>query len=186
MVEKKSPWWVTIQKMFRARGWLAVLMILLAGWSAVYSWKHPQVQIVPTPYYIPMPGKPGPVVEKIVYVDKIVVVEKSSGLPDSIATDTKQQVTAVGTVAPYEGNTSVAAIIKLPEGKTTLMMKREPLPFFSFENKAWLIGGIGLEETSAAFEWEYARIGKARVSIYAETNTRPEAMVQVRVKIPIW
>jgi hypothetical protein len=187
--EKKISWLPILLKLAKARGLLAILMILLAGFSAVWSFKHPQVKVESQTVYYPVPGNTQVIIkEKIVPVDHIVIIEKPGvpNLPDDVAKDTNQQVTAVGTVPSWEGNTSIAALINLGSGKTTLYQKREPLSFFAFENKAWLIGGVGLKETSAAVEWEYARISKARLSIYAEINTRGDYEVQARVKIPIW
>lgn len=189
MAEQKKAWWLAILELRKARGWIAILMILLAGYSAFWNWQHPQVQITTHTIYVPMPANPKIIIqEKVVPVDHIVIIEKPGvpNLPDNIQADTNKQVTAVGTVPSWEGNTSVAALIDMGSGKTTLYQKREPLPFFAFENKAWLIGGIGLKETSGAFEWEYARVGKARLSVYAEVNTRAEWEAQARIKIPIW
>ena len=180
--------WFALLKAFRARGWLALALILLAGWSMYYSWRHPHIKVVSQPYYVPMPSKPGP--ERIVYVDRVVVVEKPAALPESVAKDTQQLVTATGTVAPYEGNTSVAAIIKFPEGRTTLFMKREPLPFFEFRNKGYLDVGWGFrnfsEQGSGKVTWEYARIGRAVLWNSLEQNSRPETIIMTGARIELW
>jgi hypothetical protein len=190
MAEQKNSLWQTL---YNARGWVALLAILLAALSSYYFWKHPKVVTVANNVYIPVPANPQVIIkEKIVPVDHIVIIEKPGvpNLPDEVVEDTHKQVTAVGTVPSYEGNTSVAAIITLPEGKTTLMLKREPLPFFAFRNKGYLDVGYGLrnwnENYSTKITWEYGRVGKAILWASIEQNSRPETIGMVGVRIPLW
>ena len=193
MADQKSNWWITVQKIFKARGWLVLVLILLAGWSAFYFWKHPQIKVVETKYYYPVPGNTQVIIkEKNVPVDHIVIIEKPGvpNLPEDIQADTNKQVTAVGTVPSWEGNTSVAAIINLGDGKTTLYQKQEPLPFVAFRNKGYLDVGWGLnnwkEQTSGKITWEYVRIGPAVLWMSLEQNSRPETIIMTGARIPLW
>ena len=124
-------------------------------------------------------------VEKIVTIEKTVVVEKLK-LPDSVSKDPNKQITATAEIEPYEGKTNVIAIIDTKSGESNIMAKQQPLSLFAFENKKEIGARYGTSikngiEADVYGRWDFVRVGNLHLGAYGEATSYGEAKAMISV-----
>jgi hypothetical protein len=158
---------------------------LLASASAIWGWYHPKVTVqtaymrVPTPYYAARVKTEYVEVEKVVVIEKEALAEKID-LPPEIADDPNRQITAVGTIEPWKGDTEVIATFNTADGKTSLVSKRLPPAFLAFENTKEFGARYGFSteggtEIEVSIRWTFLRVGSIYLAGYGEINKTPAA-----------
>lgn len=167
---------------------IAVLAVIAVA-SAVYNFYKPSV-VTSTQSY--QPATVEHVVEKVkiitVPVEKLVVYDKSElakkvELPAEIMADDRKVIPANAEVQPYEGKTSVFTVTDTETGKSEMIVKQKPLPFFDLKNDKE-IGARILASTSGGFmasiygRWTFFRTGSIRWAGYGEIRSpRPSQEV---------
>ncbi len=148
---------------------LLLSLVLLALVSAVYGYYHPIERNIPgDPQYkevpVPVPYK---VISKVtVTVPGITVYAKpeiKEVWPDWFTGDPNQQLTAIGIVQPYRGQTECASVINVMTGESNIFTKRLPMPLFGFDNtkRIGVVLGYGMLIQG---EWSFARVGNIYIS----------------------
>jgi hypothetical protein len=174
---------------------IGVCALFVVGGVYAYHWYHPSSSTPSTQYEVAQPIKevekvkhvkvPGP--KQIVTIEKEKVVEKLK-LPDEIASDPSKNIIATAQIPPYEGKTNAIGILDTKTGEGSIQIKQEPLPFIAFPNEREVgIAGYysadlqGVRPVGAVdASWTPIRIGKIRVQIRGEINSRPESRAGVR------
>lgn len=105
-------------------------------------------------------------------------------VPDSVKLDAAAQVVAAGELAPYEGTTTVTAVLNTGTGRTSLLSRREPLPFFSLMNDKEVGIRYGYTGDGRGFDLfgqlTFLRIGRIHTALYVESNSRSEAKAMLQ------
>jgi hypothetical protein len=161
--------------------WILVILAVIYLW---WDYRHPKVQYekefveVETPKYL----------ERTKYVQlecvNAVAYDKSDAskrldVPDSIKTDEAKQITAAGEIGPYRGTTTVTAVFDTGTGRTSLLSRREPLPFFALMNDKEIGMRYGASRYDVFGRWTFIRVGAVHLAGYAEMNTRPEGVLSI-------
>jgi hypothetical protein len=129
-------------------------------------------------------------VKKIVTIDKKTVSKKLK-LPEATANDKTKQITYAAEIPPYEGITDVAAMMTIVdgEGKTEIIDKQQPLPFFALENKRavglrWGFSSAGSDKTEADVyaRWDVLRVGAIHVGLYGEVTTTGDGRAMLNLE----
>jgi hypothetical protein len=176
------------------------LAALMAA-SSLWAWNHPEIVNVPGPtvteYQQVEVPKPYRVISKVtVTVTEIKVLEKEKVIekekwPEWFSGDPNQQLTAIGLVEPYRGQTECASVINLASGESRIVTKRLPLSVFGFANDlrlgvgaAYVFDHDGLrQQFDFHAGWDFARAGNWYVNAYGEANTRPEGIVKLNADL---
>ena len=148
---------------------LICTIALIAAASAVWGWYHPTVTQGETQYVEVEVPKPYKVISKVtVTVTEIKVIEKEKVVekekwPAWFTGDPNQQLTAVGLIEPYRGQTECASVINTMTGDSRIVTKRLPVPLFGFENtkRIGVVIGSGFMVHGS---WDFARVGNWHVS----------------------
>jgi len=173
------------------------IIVLLTLTSAIYGYYHPIEKNVPgdTQYKevpVPVPYK---VISKItVTVPGVTVYAKpeiKEVWPDWFTGDPNQQLTAIGLVQPYRGQTECASVINIATGDSRIVTKQLPLSLFGFDNDKWFGFGAayvfdkdGLRnQFDAHAGWSFVRVGNWYVKAYGEVNTRPEGIAKLNTDL---
>ncbi len=169
--------------------YLLVAVALLAVASAVWGWYHPKTVVrekfveVEVPKVVMKIERVEIEVEKVVVIEKEVLVETTTYVPAAVRDDETKQITAVGTVPPHDGETSVVAVFDTGTGVTKLNFRQEPPPFFAFLNQkeAGIRYGIGTKgmEADLYARWTFVRVGAFHLSAYGELNSNEEGLVML-------
>jgi hypothetical protein len=176
---------------------IAVLALTSAGWN----WYHPTVKTVTQTQYQTVPQEkkvetikrvtvPGP--ERIVTIEKPVVVEKL-GLPPAIAADPTKEIVANGEIMTHDGDkVSTVAVMDTPADGTpatvSIIAKEQPPSLFGLPND-WEMGvryGLGTragQEGNINARWQFFRLGNIYLGAYGEIGTRPEAKMMLDVSM---
>lgn len=172
------------------------LVITLALLSALYAWygernKPPVSQTV----YIPVDQikevekikRVEVPVEKIITIEKKVLVEKVEKLPATFIASPDEQATATAIIAPYEGDTQAIATINTSTGAGNIIARQMPLPFMQFENKkeAGVRAGYTTDgakaHTSIYGRWNFLRVGNVHLGLYGEANSEGAGIAQIDI-----
>lgn len=162
--------------------WVLVILAVLYLW---WDFRNPKVEyqkeMVPVPVH--------KLIEHTKYVQlgcvNTVAYDKADAskrldVPDSVREDETKQVTAAGEIGPYRGITTVTVVLDTGTGRTSLLSRREPLPFFALMNDR----EFGMRMSSGGQydifgRWTFARVGAIHLAGYAEVNTQPEGMAAI-------
>lgn len=170
-----------------------IIIVILAILSLVYGRLHPTIQLV----NVKVPVIKEVEVLKKIYVPvvQIRVIEKERvvevlKLPEWVSNDSEIQVLTAGKVVPYVGHTQVTSLINTQTGEGSLIETQLLLSPFAFENVLSVGVGYGLrgweENYSFRTEWEFMRIGKLRIELFGEVNTRPEGVIGIMGKVELF
>lgn len=167
--------------------WVLIVLLVAYIW---YDHRNPKVSMQKEMAAVATHGrlrfvKTEPLAECV----KVVVYEKSSAserldVPDSVKLNTAVQVVAAGEIGPYEGTTTVTAILDTGTGRTSLLSRREPLPFFSLMNEKELGvrygfsgDGMGLDVYGSL---TFLRMGHVKTALYLEASSAGEAKAMLQ------
>lgn len=147
--------------------WTPWVIAFVAILSALWGWYHPQpLPQGQTEYVeaeIPETYKDAPkqkMETKECLVTVITKTEYVNKWPDWFSGDPNQQLTAIGLVKPYKGETECASIINLQTGDSRIVTRQLPVPLFGFENRFRAGGFIGMNGGFALdADWTFARGG---------------------------
>jgi hypothetical protein len=173
-------------------GILSIVAMIAIG-SAIYFWyQHQKLVLNPTTYVtapkiqvvtkIKEVKVPGPT--QIVTIEKQVLVEKLK-LPDWIKNDADEQAIATAAIEPYKGTTNAVALLNTKTGVGQIVAKQEPLSLFGFVNEKEIGIRAGInkseQEITVYGHWNFARVGKVNIGMYAEGNTHGDARAALQV-----
>lgn len=147
----------------------AVITIVIAAASALYSWYNPRSVPGETHYReVRVPRAYAVISKQTVTVEVVKVITKTEireKWPDWFKTNDNLQLTAIGLVEPYRGRTECASIIDLGTGESRIVTKQLPVPLLGFENRK----AIGALTNGSGFmvhgSWTFARVGNFYPSI---------------------
>lgn len=126
-------------------------------------------------------------VEKIVTIEKKVLVETVKELPKTFTASPDEQATATAVIPPYEGDTQAIATINTSSGIGNIIAKQIPLSFAAFENKKELGVRAGYTTDGAAAHttiygrWNFMRIGNVHLGLYTEANSAGAGIAQIDI-----
>ena len=150
--------------MIKLRELILLLIAILALSAAVYGYYHPRIiQVqgdtqfveVEVPKYYKVVTKETITVKEIQVITKTEVKEK---WPAWFTNDPTKQLTAVGLVTAYKGDTECASVFSTTTGESIIVTKRLPVPMFGFENTGRIGALIGIGQEVHA-NWTFARAG---------------------------
>jgi hypothetical protein len=170
---------------------LAGIVAVIALSAALWGYYHPQIRNVPGPKVIEyvnaeVPRPYAVITKQTVTVERVVVIEKEKVVtkekwPDWFTGDKNQQLTAIGLVKPYRGDTECASVINLQSGESQIVTKRLPVPLFGFDNTMRVGATFGLGFEGHA-EWSFARVGNFYAigrGTYAQNGTDKAAVAGI-------
>jgi hypothetical protein len=172
-----------------------VFLLLVATSSALYFWykkppvvsqteyvKVPKIKVVTKIKEVPVPGP-----ERVITIEKPVIVQRILGLPAWFKDNPDEQAIASAVIAPYRGETNAIATMNVKSGVGHIIAKQEPLSLFGLinEKEVGIRGGYRLDSNGATADgtvygrWDFLRIGNVNVGVYGEGSTRGEGKAQV-------
>ncbi|HAS53452.1 MAG TPA: hypothetical protein DCS42_04595 [Nitrospiraceae bacterium] len=111
---------------------------------------------------------------------EIVIQEK---WPDWFKLDDNLQLTAIGIVKPYKGETECASIINLQTGDSRIVTRQLPVPLLGFENTFYVGGLYGVNGGFMVNAgWNFARVGSFYPSVglaYVQNGDKSAAVAGV-------
>lgn len=164
-----------------------IIGILITGSSAIHGWLYPKT-IVQKKYIRVEVPKVITRIKKIQVPIKSIQTIPKSKLPSNISlppsTPPDAQVLTLGTLAPYEGKTSVISLLNTSTGEGSLISKRLPLPFFQFLSNKELGFRYNYWNSSSNLDlygrWTFLRIGRIYSALYFEaSNKNQKAMIDI-------
>lgn len=156
--------------------WAAIAFLIIAVIAAVWGWLRPLPQVSTEAAVLPTPK----IVERIPkgYISmaacQVLVYDKKKAaevtrLPEAVAKDEAKQITAVGNVPPWRGDTQVTAIFDTGDGSTALYQRRLRPPFFAFtsDKELGVRYGTGIEVYG---RWTFLCVGSFYLAAYGEAG----------------
>ena len=166
---------------------MLVALLVMYVW---YDHMHPQLapqkvmaMVATHPDIMDVPASPLQECVTVVAYNKASASERLD-VPDSVKLDIATQIVAAGEIAPYEGTTTVTAVLNTGTGRTSLLSRREPLPFFSLMNDKEVGIRYGYTGDGRGFDLygrlTFLRVGRVYTALYAESNSRREAKAMLQ------
>ena len=166
--------------------WLIALLAILYLW---YDHTHPKVIYQKEMVEVPVHKEILRVKTVQLACVNVVAYDKDKAsenldVPDTVKADESKQITAAGEIGPYEGTTTVTAVFDTGTGRTSLLSRREPLPFFSLMNDKEVGIRYGYTSDSIGFDLygklTFLRIGRVHTALYVESNSRSDAKAMLQ------
>jgi hypothetical protein len=174
---------------------IVIIVAVLAIISAGVSWWHfnhplvqsktefvnvPQIKVVEKIKTVMVP------MAQVETISKPELITKLKLQNEEFANNPDKQGTTTGVIAPYDGKTDVVSVINTKTGKSEIVAKQEPLPFFAFEDKKEIGARYGLSiknshEIDVYGRWDFVRIGNVHVGVYGDANTAGDAKAMISV-----
>jgi hypothetical protein len=169
--------------------YILVILVILTMSSAIYGYLHPQIvklieRVEVDIFHEVKVPKPYVVVSTVtVTVEKVVVIEKEKikdRWPDWFVNTPDLQLSAVGLIEPYKGQTECASLFNLGTGESKIVAKKLPMPWAEFKNE-WRLGGVvGIDKNMMlSGSWTFGRVGPVETSLNASYISGGEGIIGV-------
>jgi len=164
--------------------------------GAIWQWYHPKTVNTHTWFTVKEVKHvdkirrvmvPGPKEVQVIEKEKIV---KELILPAWIANDPNKQIIATAEVPAYKGKTDVVASLDLTSGKSDMLIKQKPIPFFSLDSELAIGAGYGISSDKGQMvevhgRYTFLRLGNVYIQGYGEVaaGTRADKQPEARALI---
>lgn len=159
-----------------------------------WSWSSPGSKIF-TSFFVEaeQPKVAAQAERKSVEVDAVSVIEKEDikkiALPARVIKDNDKAVTSIVDVPPTKGGATAAAVLDIPSGKTTIIVKENTLPLLGLERTNAVGVRYGLSTANRGYygdihyQRDILRIGNVHIGPYFEVNTAPEVRALIQAEL---